>query len=77
MLTGVLLENDQEGGPVFTRDEEQFSNEGLTDDNWKNHLLLEEPFGNMLTAQVHVCSDSVSCTGPGALGPTSASTLEK
>ena len=26
-------------------------NEGLTDDEWKNHVLLEELFGNMLTAK--------------------------
>ena len=38
----------------------------------KNHLFLEEPIGSMLSARVHVFSDSVFC-GPGALDSVSAS----
>ena len=34
------------------RDEEQFSDDGLTDDEWKNHLLLDEPIGSMPTAKI-------------------------
>ena len=29
------------------RHEDQFSDEGLTDKEWKNHLLLEEPMVSM------------------------------
>ena len=46
------------------RDEEQFSDEGLTDGEREHH---------MLTAKVHVFSDSVFWTGPWALDPISAS----
>ena len=71
ILTGIL-ENEQDGEQVVLRDEERFSGEGLTDDAWNNHLLLEELIGSMLTTRVRVFSNSVFCTGPGALDPTSA-----
>ena len=45
ILTGSLLENEQDGDPVMMRDEEQLSDEGLTDDEWKKHLFVEEPVG--------------------------------
>ena len=72
ILTGSILENEQDGEPVIVRDTEPFSDEGLTDGEWK-HLLLEES----ITAQVNVFSDSVFCTGPGALDPISASKLRE
>ena len=43
ILSGSLLENEQEGEPVIMLDGEQFSDEGLTDDGWTNSLFLEEP----------------------------------
>ena len=36
ILNGSVLQHEQEGEPVITRDEEQFSDDGLTDDEWKN-----------------------------------------
>ena len=39
----------------------------------ENHLLFDEPIGSMLTAEVHVFSDSGFCTSRGVLDPTSAS----
>ena len=38
----------------------QLSDEGLTDDEWKNHSVIEEPIGSMLTAKVY---DSAFRTG--------------
>ena len=70
ILTGSLLQNEQGGEPAVVRDEERFSGECLTDGEWKNHLLLEEPTESMLYAKVHVFSDSVFCTGLGASDPT-------
>ena len=40
ILIGCLLEDEQDGEPVTVRDEEQFSDEGLNDDEWKNHHLI-------------------------------------
>ena len=51
------------------RDEEQFSDECLTDGEFQNPLLLEEPIGSMLTVKAHVFSDSVFCAGPWRIGP--------
>ena len=45
----------------------------LTAYEWKKHRSPDEPIGSMLTVKGHVLSDSVFCTGPGALDPTSAS----
>ena len=73
ILNGSLLDNEQDGEPVILQDEEQFPDEGLTDDEWNHHLLLEEPTGSMFTTNVQVFSDSVFCTGRGALDPVSAS----
>ena len=52
---------------VVLRDEGRFSGQCVTGGERKNKLLLEEPVGSMLTSKVHVFSDSVFCTGPGAL----------
>ena len=70
ILIGCLLEDEQEGEPVIVRDE-QFSDEGLTDDEWKNHVLLEETIGSMVTAK------SACLLRLGALDPTSASNKGK
>ena len=67
ILIGSLLKHFQDGEPVIIRDEDE-----RIDD-----LFLEGPIGIMLTAQVHVFSDSVFCTGPGALDPTSASQMRE
>ena len=42
ILTGSLLEHEQCEEPDLTRDEEHNSDEGLTDDGWNHHVLLEE-----------------------------------
>ena len=34
ILTGNLLDNEQDGEPALMRDEEQFSDEGLSDGEW-------------------------------------------
>ena len=73
IVTGSLLHSEQDGEPVLLRDEETLSGEGLTDGEWKNHLLLGESIGSMLTAKVHVFADSVFCTGPSASNAVSAS----
>ena len=75
ILTGSLLVNEQDEPTVVISYEQQFSAEGLTDDSWNNHLLLEEPIGSMLTAKAHVFSDTVSRRGLGVLHPSSASKL--
>ena len=54
--------------------DEKLTGKCVTDDDWKYDLLLEEPLGSMLTAQVHVFSDSVFCTG-GSLDALSASDI--
>ena len=60
--------------PVILRDDSRlFSGEVLTNECWTSHLLLEELTGRMLTAKVHVFSNSESCTCPDALDPTSIS----
>ena len=48
--------------PVILHDGWEFSGEGLKNDEWKSHLFFEEPIGGMLTAKLHVFSDSVFCT---------------
>ena len=72
VLTGRLLEHEQDEQPVIMRDEGPLPCEGLTDEEWENHLLFEETIGCMLTAKVLVSSDSVFCTGPGAVDAKSA-----
>ena len=62
ILFRSLVENEQSEEPVILRYEGRFSGEGLTDDGWTNRLLHEEPTGRLLTAKVHVFSDSVRCT---------------
>ena len=57
-----LNENEQDGDPVVVRDGEQFPGGCLADGERENHLSLEDPIGSMLTAKVHVFSDSVLCT---------------
>ena len=52
ILIGRLLEHEEDGEAVIMRDGGQFSDEGLPDDEWKNHLLLVEPIGSMRTAKV-------------------------
>ena len=71
------LKNEQSEEPVRLCDECEFAAESLADDKWKNHLLFGEPMGSMLTAEVHAFSDSVLCTGPGALAANSASDIWK
>ena len=44
ILTGSLLGNEQNGEQVILREEEQFSDEGLTDGEWKNYQS-KSPFG--------------------------------
>ena len=56
-------EHEQDEDPVILRDEETIPRKGLADGEWNHHLLLEEPSGSMLTATVHIFSDSVFCTG--------------
>ena len=67
ILTGRLSENEQDGEPVILGDDEIFSSECLTDEEWK-HLLQK-------------CTSSLtqsSASGPWALDSVSASTfLEK
>ena len=72
-MTRGLVEDEQDGEPVLMRDEEQYSEDHLTDGEWKQHILFEEPIGSMLTAEVRVFSDSVVCTSFCALNPISAS----
>ena len=50
----------------FLRDAGQFSGEGLTDDACKKYLFFQRADGSMCTTAVHVFSDSVLRTGPGA-----------
>ena len=52
ILTGSFLDTEQDEKPAVLRDETHFSDERLADDEWKNHPLLEEPIGSMLTANV-------------------------
>ena len=59
---GSVLEHEQDEEPVIKRDETQFSDEGLTDGEWKKHLLLEELIGSMFSAKVRVFSNSMFCT---------------
>ena len=58
----VLLKMNKAKNQSFSGYEGRFSGEGLTDDGWTNRLLHEEPTGRLLTAKVHVFSDSVRCT---------------
>ena len=39
------------------------------------YILFHEAIGSMLTAKVHVFSDSVFCTAPGALDSSNASAI--
>ena len=75
ILTASLLENEQGGEPDILRGEERCSGECLTDGEWKDHPLLGGPFGSMLTARVHVFSDSVFCTRPGVLNRLSSADI--
>ena len=68
----VFLKMSRTENQLPLRDEETCSGACLTCGEWKNHLL-EEPTGSMLTARVHVFSESVFCTGPGAFDSVSAS----
>ena len=43
ILSGSILENEQDGEPVILRD----SGECVTDGEWTHHLLLEDPIGSM------------------------------
>ena len=47
---------------------ETFSGLCLTDDESKNHMLVEEPSGGILTGGLHVFSDSVFGTSPSCVG---------
>ena len=67
---GSVFEHELDEEPVIMRDETQFSDEGLTDGEWKKHLLLEELIGSMFSAKVRVFSNSMFCTSPRALDPT-------
>ena len=60
---------------LLSATKETLPGDALADGKWNNHQLLEEPIGSMITAKEHVVSDSVLCTGPGALDPLSASTI--
>ena len=51
ILSGSLLQIEQDEEPVIMRDEDQFSDEGPTDDEWKDHHKSEQPIGSMLTAK--------------------------
>ena len=68
ILIGSILEDELSEEPVILHDGGQFSDDVLTNDEWKSHVFLEEPnWKAMLTARVHVFSDSIFCTGPRAL----------
>ena len=45
----------------------------LENDEWTSHHVPQEPIGSMITGTARVLSDSVFCTGPGALDPFGAS----
>ena len=68
ILTGSLLENDQDGEPLFLSGEEIFSGECLTDGECK---LIHHSLSHLGACPQRTCMSSQA--GPGALGTISAS----
>ena len=52
------FENEQDGEPVFVRDEETLSGEGLTDGEWKNSYISRRVDWKRAYCKMHVFSDS-------------------
>ena len=65
ILTGSLLEQEQDGEPIFVARRRNMLRQ--RPDRWQMEKSSMTRGASMFTAKVHVFSDSVRCTGPGAL----------
>ena len=54
----VNVEDDEKEKPVILHDGRSCRGEGLANDEWESHLLLEDPTGSILTAKVHLFMDT-------------------